>query len=175
MKTQIAKLNYLKIAPRKVRLIADVIKGMAVNEAEAQLLMNPKRASEPVLQLLRSAVANAKNKQMNPEKMVVKEIKVDKGPVLKRWMPRAQGRATPIHKKASHITLVLEELEKIRQPRFKIVKPQRVKKSQLEKMKKDEKSHEHEHEHPRGEVKTKETKKTEKPGIMKRIFRRKAI
>lgn len=175
MKTQTAKLNYLRIAPRKVRLVANVIKGMSVNDAEAQLLLNPKRASESVLKLLRSAIANAKNQKMASEKMFVKEIMVNQGPMLKRWMPRAQGRATPIQKKGSHITIVLAESEKIKEPKFKIAKTERVKKSQLEKMKKEEERYAHEHEHPHEDASQKETKKKSEPGIIKRIFRRKAI
>lgn len=180
MKTATAKSNYLRIAPRKVRLVANVIKGMSVNEAEAQLLLNPKRAAEAVLKLLRSAVANAKNKKLVAETMIVKEIKVDKGPMLKRFMPRAQGRATPIHKFSSHIYLVLTESEKTAQPRFKIVKPERIKKSKLEKMKREEERYEHEHEHsneevkPKKEIKQKSEKKLD-TGFIKRMFRRKAI
>ncbi len=172
MKTQIAKLNYFKIAPRKVRLVANVIKGLSINEAEAQLLINPKRPSEALLKLLRSAVSSAKNNQLDPEKLFIKEIRVDQGPMQKRWIPRAQGRATPIQKKSSHILLVLAESEKIKTPRFKISKPQRIKKSQLEKMKKEEEKHKHEHEE--AEVK-KEIKQKGKPGFVKRMFGRKAI
>ncbi len=164
-----------------MRLVATVIKGMSVNEAEAQLLVNPKRASEAVLKLLRSAVANAKNKQMETEKLIVKEIRVDEGPMLKRWMPRAQGRATPIHKKSSHITMVLAESEKAKKSRFNIVKPKRVKKSEFKKMTAQAKSHEHAHEHIHKheptyvEDKAKDVKAKEKPSILKRIFRRKVI
>lgn len=182
-KTQTAQLNYLRIAPRKVRLVANLIKGMQVSEAEAQLLLNPKRAAESVLKLLRSAVSNAKGNKLAVEKLMVKEITVDGGPMLKRVMPRAQGRATSIQKKSSHITLVLVESEKVKKTRFKIVKKTRVKKSQLEKMKKAEKSEEHEHaaENIRKkdstyvEDKSKEIKSKEKPGTVKRLFQRKAI
>ena len=128
MKTATAKLNYLRMAPRKTRLIANMIKGLSANEAEAQLLLNPRKASEPILKLLRSAIANGKQKNIQLENLFVKEIRVDQGPMLKRFMPRAQGRATPIQKKTSHITLILAESEKIKKPRFKIVKPERIKK-----------------------------------------------
>ena len=127
MKTQIAKLNYLRIAPRKTRLVASMIKGLSINEAEAQLLVNPKRPSEAVLKLLRSAVANAKNNQkLDPEKLFVKEIRVDNGPMLKRFMPRAMGRASEIQKKSSHIILILGEAENLKTPRFKIAKVEKV-------------------------------------------------
>ena len=107
MTTQTAKLNYLRIAPRKVRSVTDLIRGMSVNEAEAQLLMVRRRPSQPLLKLLRSAVANAKNKQIDPSHLFIAEIRVDQGPMLKRIMPRAHGSASPIQKKMSHITLVL--------------------------------------------------------------------
>jgi large subunit ribosomal protein L22 len=110
MKTQTAKLRYLHIAPRKVRLVANAIKGLSVNEAEAQLLMSPRRPASDLIKLLRSAVANAKhNAQLSPERLFVKEIRVDQGPMLERYMPRAMGRATAIQKKSSHVTLVLAE------------------------------------------------------------------
>lgn len=171
MKEQRVILRYLHIAPRKVRLAAGVLKGLSVNEAEAQLLMSPKRSSLALLKLLRSAVANAKhNSQLSPERLFIKEIRVDQAPMLKRYMPRAMGRANHIQKKSSHIILVLAESEKLRTPRFKIEKPERVskkvkderakKKTELEKPKLPEKEM---------------TKPAEKPSFMKRIFRRKSI
>jgi large subunit ribosomal protein L22 len=120
MKTQTAKLNYFKMAPRKARLIVNLIKGLPVNEAEAQLIVSPKRISGPIAKLLRSAVANAKNtKEMDPDKLFIKEAWVDEGPVSKRFMPRAMGRACSINKKTSHITLILAESQKLKKPRFK--------------------------------------------------------
>ena len=171
MKTQTTKLRYLRIAPRKVRLVANSIKGLSVNEAEAQLLMSPKRPSFALIKLLRSAVANAKhNSQLSPERLFIKEIRVDQAPMLKRYMPRAMGRASRIQKKGSHIILVLAESEKLRTPRFKIEKPEKVskkvkaertkKKTELEKPKLPEK-----------EI----TKLAEKPSFIRRIFRRKTI
>ncbi len=123
-----AKLNHLHIAPRKVRLIASALKGLSVNEAEAQLLFRPQRSSKPLLQLLRSAVANAKNNhKLNPEHLVIQSIRVDQGPTLKRFLPRAMGRATPIHKKTSHILLVLKENLKIKAGRFNAASPKKAK------------------------------------------------
>ena len=75
MTTQTAKLNYLRIAPRKVRSVADLIRGMSVNNAEAQLLITRRRPAQPILKLLRSAIANAKNKQMNPDHLFIAEIR----------------------------------------------------------------------------------------------------
>ena len=135
MKTQTAQLNYLRIAPRKARLVANSIKGLAVSEAEARLTISPQRAAEPILKLLRSAVSNSKHNQgIETGNLFVKEIRVDEGPTLKRFMPRAMGRATPIHKKSSHISLILEESEKLKAPRFKVVKREKLSKSKAAKI-----------------------------------------
>ncbi len=110
MREQTAQLNYLHIAPRKVRLLTDTLKGLPAKEAEAQLLLRPQRTSRPLLKLLRSAVASAKhNQKISEESLVVHSVRVDPGPILKRFLPRAMGRATSIHKKMSHVTLVLHE------------------------------------------------------------------
>lgn len=176
MKTATAQLNYLRIAPRKARLMANSLKGLATNEAEAQLMINPKRTAEPLLKLLRSAVSNAKNKNLSLENLFIKEIRVDQGPMLKRFMPRAQGRAAMIQKKMSHISLILEESQKINKPRFSIIKPERIKKSEAEKIKKIMKQEAEEKQEkpmrPSGESKP---KPAEKPGFVRRIFRRKSI
>ncbi|MDP3015059.1 MAG: 50S ribosomal protein L22 [bacterium] len=171
MKTQTARLKYLHIAPRKARLVASSLKGLSVNEAEAQLLISPKRAGEPIIKLLRSAVANAKhNSQLNADNLFIKEIRVDQGPMLKRFLPRAMGRATPLQKKSSHITLVLAESEKLKAPRFKIVKPEKIsKKEKIEKIKKET-----DIEKPKITERDK-IKPIEKPGFMKKMFRRKSI
>jgi len=107
-----AKLKHLRISPRKVRLVANLIRGLNVSEAEKQLKFLPKRAAEPVLKLLNSAVANALNNfKALKENLSVAKITVDSGSTLKRWMPRAMGRATPVKKRTSHITIVLESKE----------------------------------------------------------------
>ena len=104
-----AKLRNLRVAPRKVRLLVDLIRGKRVEDALVQLQFSKKHAAVPVKKLLESAVANAvHNHQALPETLVVKTAFVDEGRTLKRWMPRAMGRATPIRKRTSHITLVLE-------------------------------------------------------------------
>jgi len=110
MKAQaIAKLRYLRTAPRKVRLLIGLIRGLKVDEAIAQLENSQKDASRPVIKLLKSAVANAiHNDNMDEDTLVIKTTFVDKGPMLKRWMPRAMGRASAIHKHTSHITIILE-------------------------------------------------------------------
>ncbi|MCD6085553.1 50S ribosomal protein L22 [bacterium] len=104
-------LRYLNIAPRKTRLVANLIKGMEVERAKAQLLFCKKRAAKPILKLINSAIANARNNLEIDGNFFIKEIRVDQGPMLKRWMPRAFGRATMIQRKTSHITLILEVKE----------------------------------------------------------------
>lgn len=127
MEKQIAKLNYLRMAPRKVRLVASLLRGLSVNEAEAQLILMRKRAAKPILKLLRSAVDGAKGKKgMNIDKLIVSSIMVDGGPMLKRYMPRAQGRMAEIQKKMSHITMTLVENEKVVK-KYTIVVPKREK------------------------------------------------
>ncbi len=177
MKTQTAKLKYLKISPRKARLVANLIKGLSTNEAEAQLSILPNRASGPILKLLRSAIANAKNNQkLNPDRLLVKDIRVDIGPRQKRWRTRARGSSSMIEKKTSHITLLLVESEKAvptgRQetpPKFKFIpKPKKSKKPE----KKGKKVAHEEHEKPPKQEKQEKPKKFE---ALKRMFRRKAI
>ncbi|HUC02013.1 MAG TPA: 50S ribosomal protein L22 [Candidatus Paceibacterota bacterium] len=128
MATQyIAKLSFLRMAPRKVRSVGDLIKGLPVNEAEAQLLVQTRRPSKPLLKLLRSAVANAKNsKTVDPAHLFVASVRVDGGPMLKRMLPRARGSASPIQKKMSHVTLVLGVNENLKS-RFTIVPPKKTK------------------------------------------------
>lgn len=106
-----AKLKYLRIGPRKVRLVADAIRGKKAIRAAELLTLMPKRAARPVLKLLQSAIANAKhNFSLVADNLRVEKITVDGGPVLKRSMPRAHGRATPIRERTSHIQLSLTEI-----------------------------------------------------------------
>ena len=105
----VAKLKQLRMGPRKVRLVVGLIRGLKVDNAVVQLENCRKGAARPVLKLLKSAVANAKtNHDLKEETLVVKTVFVDEGQTLHRWMPRAMGRATPIRKRGSHITIVLE-------------------------------------------------------------------
>jgi len=104
-----AKLNNLKISARKVRLAADLIRKKPVIEAEAILRFTPKKASLPLLKLLRSAVANAKTQSnLEMQDLIIKTLLVNEGPMQERVFPRSRGRADKIQKKTSHITLVLE-------------------------------------------------------------------
>ncbi len=165
VKTQKAILRYLHIAPRKVRLIAGTLRGLSVQEAEAQLMMRVQRSAKPLLKLLRSAIANAKNNQkMDPKTLVISEIRVDQGPVLKRFLPRAQGRATPLLKKMSHITITLAESTS-RKERFVFVP--KAKKSATKKsteVKKPKMSGEE----------SQANKAREKGGFFKKMFQRKS-
>lgn len=104
-----ATARYIRMSPRKVRLLADLVRGKSVGEAEVQLRYSLKLARAPLLKLLGSAVANAKEKKLVQDKLYVKQLTVDGGPMLKRFRARAFGRAAPIRKRTSHITIVLAE------------------------------------------------------------------
>jgi large subunit ribosomal protein L22 len=105
-----AVTKYLRIAPNKARLVADLIRGKRVAEALTVLRFTPKKGARFINKTLRSALASAENtKKMDIDNLIVKTIYVDKGPVLKRWQPRAMGRATPILKRTSHVTVVLSD------------------------------------------------------------------
>ena len=107
-----AKVTYVRIAPRKVQIVLDLIRNKPVEEAMAILKHTPKAACEPLAKLLKSAVANAEtNKNMDVTRLYVAQCFVCQGPTLKRIRPRAQGRAFRINKRTSHITLVLKEAE----------------------------------------------------------------
>ena len=105
-----AYLRYLRISPRKVKILCDLIRGKDVKTATAILMQTPKAASEPMLKLLKSAVANAENNHaMDVDKLYVSQVAADPGPILKRVMPRAQGRAYRINKRTTHITIAVSE------------------------------------------------------------------
>ncbi|MCH8741499.1 50S ribosomal protein L22 [Patescibacteria group bacterium] len=128
-----AKLRYLRIAPRKVRLISDLIRGKSIREAQALLNFTTKKAALPVLKLLKQAIANIKqSSQIEEGNLYISKITVDEGPKLKRWMPRARGQVSEIQKKTSHIILVLDEIA----TKQKIVK--KLKKAKEEKIQKKE-------------------------------------
>lgn len=107
-----AHLRYIRISPRKVQIVCDLIRGKSVPQAAAILMNTPKAASEPMLKLLKSAAANAENNhQMDPEKLYVSQTFATPGPIIKRMMPRAQGRGFRINKRTSHITIAVAEKE----------------------------------------------------------------
>ena len=105
-----AKLRHLRMSPRKVRLVADMIRGQDVSSVEKQLNFINKKATRPILKLLNSAIANAENNfKLKKDSLYISELRVDAGPILKRWRPRAMGRAAPINKRTSHISIILDE------------------------------------------------------------------
>lgn len=106
-----ASLKHLRSAPRKTRLVAGLIRNMEVNKAINQLKFLNKKVAKPMLKLLDSAVASAVNNyDLNKSNLIIKEIKIEDGKTLKRWMPRAQGRATILRKRMSHIYITLGEI-----------------------------------------------------------------
>jgi large subunit ribosomal protein L22 len=105
-----ARARFIRVAPRKVRKVADLIRGKNVEEALNVLQFTPKYASKKLARLLKSAVSNADQKPgVNIDKLYVKTVFVDGGPQIKRFRPRAMGRATQILKKTSHVTLLLDQ------------------------------------------------------------------
>ena len=105
-----AYLRYVRISPRKIQIVCELIRGKDAGTAMAILMQTPKAASEPVLKLLKSAAANAENNhQMDPEKLYVSTCYANPGPIIKRIMPRAQGRAYRINKRTSHVTIAVSE------------------------------------------------------------------
>ena len=162
------RLGFLHIAPRKVRYVADTIRGLTANEAEAQLLLRVERPARPLLKLLRSGIANAKSRgSVNLDSLFVSRIQVDQGPMLKRSLPRAQGRATPIHKKMSHVIITLAERPSGAPPRFVIAPP--IKKEKKNKASAGTKPPKTKDEQARPE------ERKGRSGFFKRIFQRKAV
>ncbi len=105
-----AQAKYIRQSPYKVRLVLDLVRGLPVTEAEDLLRLTSRGATEPVAKVLHSAVANAEhNFALDPEDLVIAEAFADEGPTLKRYRPRARGRATRIRKRTSHITIVVSD------------------------------------------------------------------
>lgn len=109
-----AVLRMARVSPRKARLVADLVRGRAVSEAQEILLFTRKKSAAMLLRLIESAVANAefvasnRGTPLDIDDLYVSEVRVDQGPTLRRWRPRARGMATKILKKTSHITVVLD-------------------------------------------------------------------
>ena len=187
MITASAKLRYLKITPRKARFVVDTIRGCSVNVAEARLLVSSQRSSAPILKLLRSAVANARqNAKLDPAKLVIQEIRVDQGPKTGRWMPRARGSAGLIERKSCHISIVLAESATVASPRYTIVAPSHPAKKKKHEHKKTGKektptaatgTDDTEKHGEVGSVRQVQDKPAAKPGkgYLKRMFRRKSV
>jgi large subunit ribosomal protein L22 len=105
-----AKLRFVRISPRKARLVADLIRGKKSEEALNILIFTRKAAARILIKLLKSAIANATQKKtIDVDRLYVKKITVDQGPTMKRFTPRALGRATTIRKRTSHIHMILDE------------------------------------------------------------------
>lgn len=105
-----ARISYLRVTPRKARMVADLIRGKGVQKALDILSFTNRYVAKDFKKLLRSALANAEQKGgMDPDNLIVKTVMVDQGPTLKRWQARARGSAFKIEKKTSHITLILAE------------------------------------------------------------------
>ena len=103
-----ASAKYVRVSPRKARLIADQVRGKHIDDARSLLQFSPRSAAEDISKVIESAAANAEaNHDLIGDEMIVSEIRVDEGPTLKRFRPRAMGRATPIHKRTCHISVVL--------------------------------------------------------------------
>lgn len=168
-----AELNYLRMAPRKVRLAADLLRGKRVPEAEYGLRFVARQARQPLVKLLRSAVANAKHdfRVTNEESLVISEITVNRGPALKRRRARAFGRAFPITKHSSHIKLVLETKEGVlpkkglKKAAVDIVRPEDTKVKEQVVVPREERKF----------WKAKPKVATKTTEFVRRIFRRKAI
>ncbi len=123
----VAKLKHIRIAPRKVRLVADLIRGKSVGNAQSILNFTVRKASRPLAKLLKSAIANAKNNfQMEESDLRVSKIIVDEGPKYKRWMTKARGQASEIQKKTSHVTLVLDKFNRKEPEKSKKIKAETV-------------------------------------------------
>jgi len=105
-----AAARFIRVSPRKIRLIMDQVRGMQVEKAVNKLTFAPQKGARILKKLINSAVANAEqNTNVDVDALYIKRIYADEGPTLKRWMPRAQGRATRIRKRTSHLTVILDE------------------------------------------------------------------
>jgi len=183
-----SKLRYLRIAPRKVRLVVDLVRGEKVERAQNLLSFTTKKAALPVLKLLNQALANAVNKNAKADKanLYISKIFVDGGPNLKRTLPRSRGRADVILKRSSHITIVLDEIKKIDKKSSKVLTPKGEGKEktvsqkevkEAKEIKEDiTKTREQEKmkEKLKKRIKTERVKPKREKGL-KRFFRRKAI
>ena len=108
-----ATAKYIRISPRKLRRSVDLIRGRHVEDARRILAFSPLSPNRTLVKVLNSAIANAEVRQAIPENLVVARAWVDEGPTLKRFRPRAYGRATTIRKRTSHVTVVVESLEEV--------------------------------------------------------------
>jgi large subunit ribosomal protein L22 len=193
-----AQLNNLRKSPRKVRLVASMLKGIPVKEAEEQLKFLVKGSAPNFMKLLKSAVANAENNLgLDKDNLFIKDVIVNESKKLKRWLPRAHGRASLLLKRTSDIKIILEELvegkgrKKVKKQEIKDIKVAKDKESEKKEKQKTEESKEQKKEivKERGSARIAsrieaggekefidEKKKAEKSkGFLKRVFRRKSM
>ncbi len=171
-----ANLSYLRIAPRKVRLVANLIKGMTAARAELELRHLPKRSAEPLLKLLRSGVANAThNFEFSKEGLYIKEIRVDPGPVSKRFQPRAFGRAAPIRKRTSHVALILGTQEEAKSGLRKRSRKEEPVVREIAEFEPEEMGGQIEAGSKKGKRPEASSKRIKPTDFVRRMFRRKAI
>ena len=112
VRTAFAKASYVRVSPMKARRVIDLIRAMPAQEALSVLKFAPQAASEPIAKVLASAIANAEhNFSLDPESLIISRAYVDEGPTMKRFRPRAQGRAYRIRKRTSHITIEVESVD----------------------------------------------------------------
>jgi large subunit ribosomal protein L22 len=113
VRTAIARATHVRVTPMKARRVVDLIRNKPANEALAMLKFAPQAASEPIAKVLASAIANAENNfRLDPDTLLISRAFVDEGPTLKRFRPRAQGRAYRIRKRTSHITIEVESIDR---------------------------------------------------------------
>jgi len=113
-----ATARFVRITPMKARRVIDMVRGLPVNDALALLQFAPQAASETIYKVLESAIANAETTEgLSAGDLVISVARVDEGPTMKRWRPRAQGRATRINKRTSHITLVVQPADAVKKGR----------------------------------------------------------
>jgi large subunit ribosomal protein L22 len=112
VRTAFARATYVRVTPMKARRVIELIRDMPAREALSVLQFSPQSASEPIAKVLKSAIANAENNfSLDPETLVISHAYVDEGPTMKRFRPRAQGRAYRIKKRTSHITIEVESID----------------------------------------------------------------
>lgn len=170
-----ARAQQVRMSPRKVRLVLGLIRGMKAEEACHQLMYSSKEAARPILKVIRSAIANAEhNEGMSRATLVIKTATAQDGQTLSRWMPRAHGRATPLKKRSSHITIVLEGPEGTHTPKKQKTK-ELIKKGEEMEMSKTEEGEDRKVSDRRGPlVQKKERKLTSSAHRQQKVTRQKS-
>jgi len=180
-----AQLNYLRISPRKVRAVAEVLKGLEVDQAEFQLKHIVRRPAKPLLKLLNSAVANARNNyNLDKNFLYIKDLIVNEGIKLKRYKPKGFGMVMPIQKKTSHVKIVLDEMSEERKKEkeamvAKVAEQQKTIKERIEKEPEAVKKEERKSMKPKikkaAGIKPKKEFLSGIKGLGRKMFRRKSV